>query len=289
MIYFEYMLEFIFVIILGLAVGSFLNVVILRIQKGTSPWKGRSACTTCQTPLTWKDLIPVLSYLTLGGYCRYCKEKISFQYPLVEIATALLFFIAYSIVFPLSGTSHIFSDFDAGKALLLLRNWISIAVLIVLFVYDLRWFLILDAIVIPAIICIYFFNGIFFYHAPVCAGLVWYGCALSISWMNYLFATALAGMFFLIQYLVSRGRWVGGGDIRLGAFMGALLGFPQVLIALFLAYMIGSLVALPLVFLKKKEFKSEIPFAPFLALATVITLFWGDAIQQLYTSAFFHF
>lgn len=283
------MIELLFVIILGLAVGSFLNVVILRIQRGTSPWKGRSSCMSCENTLAWNDLIPVVSYLSLGGYCRYCKEKISFQYPLVEGVTALLFFGAYSIIFPLSGNSHLFSGADLGSIFLLLRNWISIAILIVLFVYDLRWFLILDAIVIPAIIGIYVFNGIFFTHTLSCLNISWFSCVLSLSWVNYFFAACIGGGFFLAQYLVSKGVWVGGGDIRLGAFMGALLGFPKILIALFLAYMIGSLIALPLLLLKKKGLRSEIPFAPFLAIATIIVLFWGDGIQQLYASAFFHF
>ncbi|MBI2644962.1 prepilin peptidase [Candidatus Uhrbacteria bacterium] len=283
------MVESIFIIIIGLSVGSFLNVVILRIQRGTSPWKGRSTCMACDKALAWNDLIPIVSYLALGGYCRYCKAKISFQYPLVEGATALLFFGAYSMVFPLSGNIHLFSGAELGDLFILLRNWVGIAVLIILFVYDLRWFLILDAIAIPAIIVVYLFNGIFFYHTPACVGLSLVSCVLSISLMNYLLAVVIGGGFFLIQYLISRGAWIGGGDIRLGAFMGAFLGFPQILIALFFAYMIGSLVALPLVFLKKKEMRSEIPFAPFLAIATVITLFWGESILQLYSSAFFHF
>ena len=194
------MIELIFVIILGLAVGSFLNVVILRIQHGTSPWKGRSACMTCDKALAWSDLIPVISYLALGGYCRYCKEKISFQYPLVEGATALLFFLAYSVMFPLSGNTHLFPGADIGSILILLRNWISIAVLIVLFVYDLRWFLILDAIVIPASIAVYLFNGIFFYHAPACADISWFSCLLSVSLVNYLFAAIIGGGIFLLPY-----------------------------------------------------------------------------------------
>ncbi len=289
MLYLLYMIESIFIVIVGLAVGSFLNVVILRIQRGTSPWKGRSACMTCEKTLTWSDLVPIVSYLALGGYCKYCKAKISLQYPLVEGVTALLFFSAYSIIFPLSGSVHLFSGADVGTVFLLVRNWISIAILIVLFVYDLRWFLILDAIAIPATLLVYVFNGIFFSHAFVCTNLSWFSCALSVSWVNYLFAACIGGGFFLIQYLVSRGVWVGGGDIRLGAFMGALLGFPNILIALFLAYMIGSLIALPLLFFKKKELRSEIPFAPFLTVATLIVLFWGDAILGLYASAFFHF
>lgn len=283
------MVEIIFVIILGLAVGSFLNVVIVRIQRGASPWKGRSACMDCEEILHWNELIPIISYLVLGGYCKHCKAKISFQYPLVEAGTALLFFVAYVFAFPLSGNIHLFSGADIGSILILLRNWFSIAVLIVLFVYDLRWFLVLDAIVIPAAIGVFLFNGIFFYHAPVCTDVSWFVCALSISWMNYLFAAVLGGGFFFAQYAISRGVWVGGGDIRLGIFMGALLGFPKVLVALFFAYMIGSLVALPLVFLKQKEMRSEIPFAPFLAIGTIIALFWGDVIAQLYASAFFTF
>jgi len=148
-----------------------------------------------------------------------------------------------------------------------LRDFIIASFLIIIFVYDLKYYLILDKVSIPLIIIALIFNLV-----------------LGMSFYNLLIGGLVGGGFFLVQYLISRGRWIGGGDIRLGIAMGIILGWPGVLLALFLAYLIGSVGAVILLALKKKKWGSEIPLGTFLTVATFIWLLYGDIIWQAYSS-----
>jgi prepilin signal peptidase PulO-like enzyme (type II secretory pathway) len=258
-----------FIFLFGLIIGSFLNCLIWRLHTGES-LGGRSYCPKCKAKIAWYDNIPLLSFIFLRGRCRHCGEKISFQYPLVELATAVLFVLAFVIQF--SGIK--FSTGMAGlnkysiynmQYLLLIRNWFLIAVMIVIFVYDLRWYLILDVITLPACLVVSGFN-----------------LALGYSWQNLLFSGIIGAGFFLIQFLISRGHWLGGGDIRLGLLMGLVLGWPYVILAIFLAYVGGSLVGLSLVAASKKKWGAKLPLAVFLTPATIIIMFWGEQILNWY-------
>jgi len=231
------------VFLLGLAVGSFLNCLIYRLEKNKSFLQGRSFCPFCHHKLSWPDLIPVLSFLFLKGKCRYCHKKISWQYPLVEIFTGLIFFLIFNFQLPIF-------------------NFIIAPFLIVIFVYDLKHFLIPDKIIYPAIIITALFN---------------------FQIINLLSALAAAG-FFLAIVLASRGRWMGVGDIKLGFLMGLLLGFPNILVSLFLAFMMGAIIGIGLIVFGKKTLKSEVPFGPFLVGGTFIALFWGEQLINWYLS-----
>ena len=247
------------IFIFGLAVGSFLNVVIARLHSHESFLKGRSHCPHCRGQLAWHDNIPLLSFALLGGKCRRCQKRISWQYPAVELATGVLFVLTYVHNLPMAGEYFILN----------IRDWFFIAVLLVIFVYDLRWYLILDSITIPAII-IAFIGNLF----------------LSASWrvdfLNLALAVVIGGGFFLLQFLVSRGKWIGGGDIRLGALMGALLGFPQVLVVLAFAYFSGAIVGIGLVAAGRKQFSARVPFGTFLSAGTIIALLYGEVILRWY-------
>jgi len=267
-------------LLIGAIVGSFLNVVIERLHNGGSLLWPPSHCPKCRHRLGLADLFPIISFIFLRGRCRYCREKISWQYPLVEIACGLLFLLAAAIssrhnpalnVFYHFNKSYFFSWLPAGGDLLiqLLRDWLAIAFLIVIFVYDLKWKLILDRIALPAIIIFFIINLV-----------LGYGLA------NLLLATVIGFGFFALQYLISRGRWIGGGDLRVGALMGALLGWPQIILAIFLSYIIGALISIVLVITKGKKLTSEIPFAVFLAPATLITLWLGGRIISWYLGFF---
>jgi len=127
-----------FVFLFGLVVGSFLNALIYRLENGDSVLRGRSYCPHCKHTLTWYDLIPLASFAILGGRCRYCKQRISLQYPLVELATAILFLV-------------IFKEFSSFFIFQTLYLWTVASLLIVLFVYDLRHYILPDKILLPAI------------------------------------------------------------------------------------------------------------------------------------------
>lgn len=253
-------------LLFGLAVGSFINAFTWRLHEGMSLARGRSMCPSCKVTLSWKELVPIASYILLAGKCASCRVRISPQYPLVEGATAALFALAGSAL----GSAD-----PVGLAFALA----SISVLIALFVYDLRWYQLPDVITLPAIVAAFFANGFLLRPEPCLPGSAL--CFLENPWLNLLFAMAIGGGFFLLQYLISSGRWIGGGDIRMGALMGAMVGYPGILLALFIAYMTGSIVGIGLLLGKRAGMKSEVPFGPFLATATLIVMLFGNSLLAL--------
>lgn len=257
------------IFIFGAIVGSFLNVVIMRTHSGGVSWtKGRSHCPHCRHTLQWADLIPIFSYVLLCGRCRYCRKHVSLQYPLVEGATALLFCLAYIMSVGVTG------DMLTNNTLLVLgRNMAVISVLMIIFVYDLRWQLILDRITLPAIGFFFVVNGLLLCESGwICPVLFW---------TDYALGAILGGGFFLIQYVISKGKWIGGGDIRLGALMGVILGLSGTAIALFISYMIGAVCGIVLILLNKKKMGSSVPFGTFLSIGTLIVLLWQAPITSI--------
>lgn len=239
-----------FIFIFGLAVGSFLNVVILRLDSEKPFISGRSICPKCKHQIEWYDNIPLISFFILRASCRYCKKNISWQYPIVEATTALIFIWQY---FHFGLTSQFF------------LNIILSCFLLVIFVYDLKHYLILDKVVLPAMVVAFLGN-----------------LYLGLGFWNLVVAALIGSGFFALQFFVSRGKWVGGGDIRLGFLMGLMLGWKFLLAALFLAYLIGAIFGIVLMALNKKKMSSQVPFGPFLAGATFITLLYGSEILSWY-------
>lgn len=276
----------IFVGIFGLIIGSFLNAVIYRLSKNESVAKGRSYCPHCKHALTWKDLIPVVSFLSLGGKCRYCSKKISWQYPLVEIITAGLFVGIYSYQF---STGYAFALLQFLNWVNMLFLWYVACALVIIFAYDLKHYLIPDKILFPAIIVA------FVYRLIISFGESW---IFSLHWqfVGYLVAALVASGFFLGIFLISKGAWMGFGDVKLAILLGLLVGWPNILVALFLSFFFGAIIGVILMMLsaygrspegrQKIGFKSEIPFAPFLILGTAVALFWGNELIYWYTHVF---
>jgi leader peptidase (prepilin peptidase)/N-methyltransferase len=240
--------------VFGLIIGSFLNVVILRLNTEKS-FGGRSGCMSCQNKLSWYELIPVLSFLFLWGTCRNCKMKISIQYPLVEFFTGLIFamlFLKFQDVFFLDTLSFnfIFAFYAAAFSLLM-----------IIAVYDLRHKIIPDsfslALGILAFIGLFFFNSSGFYpHFP--------------SILEFLAGPLIASPFFFF-WLVSSGRWMGLGDAKLALGLGWLLGLSSAGTGLVIAFWVGAVIGILLViFSKKHGMKSEIPFAPYLVLGALL-------------------
>jgi len=262
---------YLIIFLFGLVVGSFLNCVIYRLALPNFSLKnlrGRSFCPHCKHTLSWQDLIPLLSFIILKRKCRYCRQKISFQYPLVEIATGLLFLQVLN--FSASG-----GPAEGWQFLLSTFYFLIVACfLIVIFVYDLKHFIIPDKIVYPAIIITLIFN-------------LQFTIFNEFSIFNYSILSALgAAAFFLAIIIVSKGRWMGLGDVKLAFFMGLLLGFPNILVALFFAFLIGAIIGIGLILAKRKTLKSEVPFGPFLVTGTFIAMFWGQAIIFWYLRLF---
>lgn len=271
---------YIIVFIFGLAVGSFLNCVIYRLEKKESFLKGRSYCPHCKHKLSWQDLIPLFSFLILRGKCRYCQKKISWQYPLVEITTGLLFVLIFNFQFSPKGDFWLpvgqaifnqFSIFNFQNLIYLCFLFLVSCFLLIIFVYDLKHYIIPNKIIYPLI-------GITFLYQIF--------KVLDFGNWNFILSALFASGFFLAIVLISKGRWMGLGDVKLAFFMGLFLASPNILAALFFAFTIGAIIGVGLILGGKKALKSELPFGPFLILGTLIAFFWGQEIIQWYLQLF---
>ena len=268
---YNFMPEFlvlIFVFIFGLIIGSFLNCLVWRLRTGES-LLGRSYCLKCKKQIAWYDNLPVLSFVLLKGKCRQCGQSISWQYPAVELVTGILFMAAYYLNYELRIMNYGSVIHDSLFITQLFRDWFLISAMMVIFIYDLRWYLILDIVTLPACLVVLILN-----------------LALGFSLWNLLVSGIIGSGFFLLQFLISGGKWIGGGDIRLGLLMGLALGWPGVIAAIIISYFLGSLVGLGLIAAGKKRWGSEIPLGVFLAAGTIIDLFWQERILDWYWNLF---
>jgi len=253
----------------GLMVGSFLNAVIYRLHSGESIVKARSHCPKCGHELGWFELIPVISFLVQRGKCRACNKGISIQYPLVELATATLFTLS---AWPGCGASS--QHCYAGL-------WFFGSILIVIFVYDLRHTIIPDKIIYPAIFIAFFYQ----LFSIVDVELVTSYELRVTSYEDFghsLLSAVAASAFFLSIFLISKGKWIGFGDVKLAFFMGLILGWPAIFVALFVAFLLGGIIGVGLIASGKKTMKSEVPFGPFLVAGTFVALFWGNGLVGWY-------
>ena len=260
----------VFLGILGAIFGSFVDAVSWRLRTKRNFVTERSECEHCHHTLGPLDLIPIFSWLALGGKCRYCKKPITRLAPITEIVMAALFVLSFA-VWPFG--------FETGQGIVLFVFWLVYLVMLgILFVYDLRWQLLPNVIVFPLIVL----------------GLA--DAALRVSLLpdpsiaTYiahvtLGVAVMAGVYGLM-YVVSKGRWVGLGDVKLAIFMGAVLGWQNMLLVLMLANCIGLLVIIPGLATKKLSRKSHIPFGPFMIAAFIIAGLFGNHIISWYLSTF---
>ncbi len=238
--------------LVGLAFGSFLNCLVYRFNHGLSPIGGRSFCPRCKHQLSWQDNIPLLSFFLLHGRCRYCHSPISWQYPSLELATAL--------VTPLT---VYFSVRHGQSEPIVILFWLLISWgLLAIFASDFLYQTIPDEVVYSLV----FFALLYLiFYQP------------SSFWLHLLSSLVAAG-FFWVLVVLTRGRGMGLGDVKLAGLMGLILGWPGIVIALYLAFLTGALVGVILVLMGKKRFGQHLPFGPFLATATWVTIFWQDSI-----------
>lgn len=254
----------------GMAFGSFIDAVTWRIHERRNFVSDRSECEHCHHKLGPLDLIPVFSWLALGGKCRYCKHPIGRLSPIVEAVMGVLFVLSY-LVWPFG--------FDTWQGVALFGLWLLYLVLLgILLVYDLRWMLLPDVIVIPLI----------------AVGLADAGIRVSLATdaSLYMYAShvvlgvlAMAGVYWAL-YTYSKGKWVGYGDVKLAIFMGAVLGWQKTLLVFMLANVIGLLVILPGLMSRKLTPKSHVPFGPFMIVAFVIAGLFGEVLIEWYMKTF---
>jgi leader peptidase (prepilin peptidase) / N-methyltransferase len=242
-------------LVFGLLVGSFLNVVIARVPEGRSVWAPRSACPRCGAPIGWYDNIPIASFIVLRGRCRGCRAGIPWRYPIVEAATGSAFALAYVLLGPTA-------EFLVAAALL--------GALIAITAIDLQHQIIPDVITLPGIAV-----GI------VANSLLPEG----VGWLHSLIGVAVGGGLFFVIIILSGGG-MGGGDMKLGAMLGAFLGWKLGLLALLLGVLAGGAVAVALLLFGRKGRKEAIPFGPYLALGGAIALLWGDQVLTWYLGRF---
>lgn len=290
-----------------MVLGSFTKVLADRSLGKKSFW-GRSYCSSCKAGLKWYDLFPVFSYLILQGKCRYCQKKIGMEYVMVEavmgILIGLLFWQSFqNLQFTIYNPS--ISLGTGFKFLIFIFELVFkiffIIILATLFLTDLKKMFIPDRIVLPAIvigiisllgITLYKIGYLYYYLSlspigkkllpPYSQYFQRHALITAESFLWSLLMGFLIGGFFLSLIIITRGKGMGGGDVKLGAFIGIMLGFPQALFALVLSFTTGAIFSIALIILGKKHFGQTIPFGPFLVLGSLIMLYWGNRIMEWY-------
>ena len=263
------MLVCIYLSVLGLVVGSFLTVFVDRLHDGRRWAIARSECDTCNALLRPVDLVPVFSWLLSKGQCRYCKCSVSWRYPVIELTTAGAFIASYLF----------WSEPLVGLELVKFVAWlVFVTGFVALSVYDLRWFILPNKLIYPLL---------------AIAGLmlsvetIFFDSGLSLVGNAALGALACGGLFYVI-FQASKGRWIGGGDVKLGILLGILAGgFLEAVLLVLMASLLGLLVAIPLLVKKGLNFKMKLPFGPLLMAACVVVVLFGENILNWYLNISF--
>jgi len=250
----------ILIFIYGLIIGSFLNVCIYRIPREESIVFPSSHCPKCGTSLRVIDLIPVFSYLFQRGKCRYCREQISIQYPLIELLNAILYIFIYRYY---------------GLTLEFFFYVVIFSILLVITVIDLKHMVIPDILVVSILIIaiIYKILSFILYANP-------------LNLLNSIGGLVISGLLFLLIILISKGG-MGGGDVTLIASLGFIFGVKGILLTIFLSFLTGSVISVILLISRIKTKKDPIPFGPFIVLGFFIANFWGDKLVNWYISKFY--
>ncbi|PYZ93632.1 prepilin peptidase [Salipaludibacillus keqinensis] len=246
----------VYLFLVGAVLGSFYNVVGLRVPKGMSIVKPRSHCPNCGNTLTWMELIPVISYIIQKGRCRNCKISFSARYPFFEFMTACLFTI---------------SPWMVGWSKELLVALVFISLLVIITVSDLETMLIPDKVLLFFLVLIVILRVV----EPLS------------PWWDSLVGAGFGFVLFLLLAIVSKGG-MGGGDIKLMGVIGLVLGFQGVLLTVFLSSFIGAVFGVVAIAMKKAKRKNPIPFGPFIAMGALISYFYHEEIFHWYINVFMH-
>ncbi len=244
-------LNIIIFLVAGLIVGSFLNVIIFRLDDLKSVVTDRSRCRNCKTVISWYDLFPVLSYTLLRGKCRRCGATISWQYPVVELGTGLLYAGLYIVY---------------GLTPALFFYLLVFSLLMIVAFYDILTEYVPEFFVWTSLILVAL-GGAYFGH---------------FSFAEALIGAAIGGGLLFLLVLFSKEKWMGSGDIKIGLILGFLAGYPRVIFGLFSAFIIGSIAGIIYIYITKKGLKASLPFAPFLIFAALIAIIYGDKVINWY-------
>lgn len=248
----EYIIIYTIIIIFGIITGSFLNVCIYRIPEKEDIIKKRSHCKSCGNVLKWYELIPLFSYLMQGGRCRHCGNKVSIQYPLVEAA---------------NGICYVWIVLVTGFSPESILYCLCASVLLVISLVDIRSFEIpvgCNFLILLLGIC---------------------RMVLDLSnWHQYVLGFFAVSGFFYVIYLVTKGNGIGGGDIKLLAAAGLLLGWQKIILAGVLGCILGSVIHI--VFMKARKKERVLAFGPYLAMGILTAMLYGDRIITFYLSFF---
>lgn len=254
---------------IGLAIGSFINVIIYRSIHKDSPLRGRSYCDNCKKQIAWYDNIPLISFIVLQQRCRYCKSPIPWQYPAVELITGALFVWWYAVGFTFFRLSA--QPFSVIQPMF----WLFIAVLfLIIFFTDINYYIIPDS----AVLLLSF-------------AVIGYRLLLTsrgIMREEDLFFSFIAGvgafLCFLLLFLITRGKGMGFGDVKLAFPLGMILGWPLAIVGFMAAFVVGAAVGVTLIFFGKKKLKAHVPFGPFLIVGNLLALVWGEQLLSWYLS-----
>jgi leader peptidase (prepilin peptidase)/N-methyltransferase len=249
------------IFMIGLMLGSFLNVCIYRLPKGRSVISPRSACPGCGKAILWYDNIPVMSFIALGGKCRSCRAAISWRYPAVEILTALVI-LALFCAFGLTAKFFVYA---------VLSSLLIVATFVDFEIYEIPDEISLGGLAVGFLLALMF---------PVIFG----ECSRARALLGSLIGAAVGGgsiyLMGVFGEFVFKKEAMGGGDVKLMAMIGSMLGWKLIVVVFFIAPLFGSIVGLALKF---KDGRDIIPYGPFLSLATIVSIFWGERILGLFT------
>ncbi len=285
--------------ILGLVLGSFLNVIAVRYRPdgeifGPKTIGGRSRCPVCHKQLSWYELVPLVSYVLLGARCRHCKHLIAVHYPLVEIFSGLALLLPFLLFERWHVQTLILGGVNTAWFLPLAGVWVVAALLLLLLaLIDARWSIIPDslniaiavlgAVKITIIILLNPFNGGVGSFLGSFAMIV--GLADAVL-LNHIVAALAGALFFTAIIIWTRGEGMGWGDVKLAAALGLLLGYPDIIFALASAFFLGALYGIFTMLTRKKTIKEAVPFGPFIVLGAVVLVLWGERFLAWYFSVF---
>jgi len=284
--------SYIFIFVLGTCIGSFINVVIDRVPKNKKLVNSRSNCPFCKKTLSFRDLLPLISFISLKGKCRYCKKSIDPTLPLVELLTGMIFVS----VFAFNGNIFNLNFLGWVEKLYYL---VILCLLVAIFFMDLKYRIIEDKLVMVGIFTWVSYTliskflilystyldlrsdlfGVYLIKAGFLNNLV---SREAKSVLLTLISAVLLLLFFYFLVVITKGRGMGGGDVKFSFLMGLILGFPKIIPAFFISFLTGALVGLILILIGKKTIKQTIPFGPFLVMGTVSGFVLGDGIIAWY-------
>ncbi|MBZ1348847.1 MAG: prepilin peptidase [Candidatus Liptonbacteria bacterium] len=292
--FFFYFLIFFF----GAAAGSFLNVLSLRYNPDKNLFYnagGRSRCLGCGEKLCWYELIPLFSFFIQKGRCRHCRQRLLWQYPLIEALCGLL---CVFITFKILETSLIYFLPLSTQVFLIILWFLIFLSLVLMSLIDFKLQIIPDEINIFLIV-LGFLNLLVYYYLFPFSDIIDLNLKTSflgsyallfrfsdILWFNFLLGAVFGGLFFGFLYFITKGQGMGFGDVKLAFSLGLVFGWPDILIISLLAFIIGSFVGLFLMIRQKKKMKDLLPFGPFIALSSFLVFLFGAQILGFYFKLF---